>query len=279
VRAAAASLRSLLVQVDGSARCPQRLAVAAELSHRFDARLEALFAVTPPLLDLAYSYAAESLPLQLLQDLYLGWRDRALAHFEAARLDRACWAELPPSAPLLPAFVEQARFADLMVLGQHDPGDLEREVPADFVPSVIVDSGRPALVLPYAGRFDTFGRHALVAWKPSGASLRALVGALPLLRSAERVTVLEWGSAPVDRREGALDIDGYLQLHGVQATLERQSDAPAEVGELLLSRAADLGADLLVMGCYGHSRAREFVLGGATRTVLASMTLPVLMAH
>jgi nucleotide-binding universal stress UspA family protein len=93
------------------------------------------------------------------------------------------------------------------------------------------------------------------------------------------VTVIEWGAEPADRRGAAIGIEAYLALHGVQAVLEQQAAVPDEPGELLLSRAADLGADLLVMGCYGHSRAREFVLGGATRTVLASMTLPVLMCH
>ena len=107
----------------------------------------------------------------------------------------------------------------------------------------------------------------------------AVQTALPLLRQADRVTVLEWGARESDCRGAALDIGAYLELQGVQARLDRQAAEPAEVGELLLSRAADLGADLLVMGCYGHSRTREFVLGGATRTVLRSMTLPVLMCH
>jgi nucleotide-binding universal stress UspA family protein len=152
-------------------------------------------------------------------------------------------------------------------------------VPADFVACVLAESGRPALVLPYAGRFEAVGRHALVAWKPSPTAARALAGALPLLRQADRVTVLEWGARESDCRGAALDIGAYLELQGIQAALERQAAEPPEVGELLLSRAADLGADLLVMGCYGHGRMRELVLGGATRTVLQSMTLPVLMCH
>ena len=80
-------------------------------------------------------------------------------------------------------------------------------------------------------------------------------------------------------RSFPLNLDGYLRLHGVAAQWHHRGEEPAELGELLLSQAFDLGADLLVMGCYGHGRAREWMLGGVSRTVLRSMTLPVLMAH
>lgn len=76
-----------------------------------------------------------------------------------------------------------------------------------------------------------------------------------------------------------LDLRGYLKLHGVEATWHREGEEPEELGQLLLSRTFDLEADLLVMGCYGHSRVREWLLGGTSRVVLQSMTLPVLMAH
>ena len=140
-------------------------------------------------------------------------------------------------------------------------------------------SGRPALFLPHAGKLDSPGRRVMVAWKPTPQSARAVTSALPLLRRAEHVTVVEWAPEPGGCRGAALDLKTYLALHGVQATHERQEREPPDVGEELLSRATTLDADLLVMGCYGHSRARELVLGGATRTVLRSMTLPVLFCH
>jgi len=96
--------------------------------------------------------------------------------------------------------------------------------------------------------------------------------ALPLLQRAKQVHVAGWDSEP-------RDLEHLFYHHGIDAVFHREGKAPAHVGEYMLSRAAELGADLLVMGCYGHSRARELVLGGASRTVLDSMTLPVLMVH
>ena len=102
---------------------------------------------------------------------------------------------------------------------------------------------------------------------------------LPWLRIARRVQVLEAVSDAAPHHAGDLDIVQFLHLHGIESTLHRDHAAPADAGEVLLSFAGAVGADLLVMGCYGHHRARELVLGGATRTVLRAMTMPVLMAH
>ena len=102
---------------------------------------------------------------------------------------------------------------------------------------------------------------------------------MPLLQRARQVHVISWGAADETVGGAGLDLQSYLGQSGVQAIVHRQDNEPADVGELLLSSAFDLNADLLVMGCYGHSRAREWVLGGASRAVLQSMTMPVLMSH
>jgi len=272
-------MKSLLVHVDGSPRCAVRLSLAIALSHRHDAHLTALFAGTPPLLGMPYSFAGGPEMVQILQDLHLERRAKARAAFQASAAGtQAEWAELG-AMPLFPGFAGQALFADLMVLGQHDPNDAEGDTPADFVSSMMLTTGRPALVVPHSGRFETAGTRALVAWKPSAESARALSASLPLLRQAIEVTVVEWGHSPAQTEVQALDIERYLELQGIKARFERHPDEPRDIGELLLSEASDLGADLLVMGCYGHHRARELVLGGATRTILKSMTLPVFMSH
>ena len=124
------------------------------------------------------------------------------------------------------------------------------------------------------------GRVALVAWKPAREAARAVAAALPLLRAAHKVHVAIWPEAGQDPGEdGGRQIAGYLGSHGVHGEISRSGPATREVGEYLLSMASDVGADLLVMGCYGHGRLREWALGGATRSVLRSMTVPVLMAH
>jgi nucleotide-binding universal stress UspA family protein len=122
----------------------------------------------------------------------------------------------------------------------------------------------------------------VIAWNSAREAARAVHDAMPLLIAAEAVTVLT-----IDPREGpqghgelpGADISLHLARHGVKAQVERTVSADLPVGEVLLSRLADLGADLLVMGAYGHSRMRELLLGGATRSLLQSMTVPVLMSH
>jgi nucleotide-binding universal stress UspA family protein len=273
-------MKSLLVHLEGGPRGAARLAVAEQLASRLQGRILALFAAGPPLFALTGMPGDEVASAQLLHEVHEGWRREAVSQFEAARRDVATtWAEVGIADPPAAGVVAQAVYADLVVLGQHDPDDADPRVPASFVSDVLLDSGRPGLVLPHAGRLGHVGRRVLVAWQPNAPSARALSAALPLLRDAERVTVVEWGTRPPACRGAALDLALYLRLHGVEATIEREEREPADVGERLLSRAADLDADLLVMGCYGHSRAREWVLGGATRTVLRSMTLPVLLCH
>ena len=189
------------------------------------------------------------------------------------------------STPALTAFAQRSLYNDLLVLGQHDPDDaLAWGVGADFVPSVIAASGKPALVVPAVGDYPELGRRVLVAWKPTREAARALSAALPMLQSAQTVDVALW-SEPSDGLDGSAPaardvwLEDWLQAHGVQAQMLHQGADGRGVGDLLLSLAADRSSDLLVMGCYGHSRAREWLLGGVTQRVLRSMTLPVLMAH
>ncbi|HXD07431.1 MAG TPA: universal stress protein [Burkholderiaceae bacterium] len=272
-------MKNLLVQMDASARSLTRLRLADGVAKRHGAHLTAIFATTPPLVDLPYAYAAETVAVQPLQDMYVKWRTKALAQFESAKLGPgADWAELGPE-PVVEGFARQAMLADLVVVGQDDPDERDSGLPMGFASSVVLASGRPALVVPRIGRFETIAERVLFAWKPTAASARALAGALPLMKLAREVNVIQYGRLPQTCRGEALSLESYLRLHGVNATFQRHVDSPSNLGELLLSHAADVNADLLVMGCYGHSRAREMILGGVTRTVLQSMTLPVLMSH
>jgi nucleotide-binding universal stress UspA family protein len=178
------------------------------------------------------------------------------------------------------AFARAATCVDLVVLGQADPdGTLRSDVPADFVPSVVIGCGRPALVLPHRHAGGDIGRVVLLAWKPTREAAHALAGALPLLQAADKVHVAMWDEADATQAANRADLKNYLRLHGIAADVHDYGPESRDVGEYLLSLAADVGADLLVMGCYGHGRMREWVLGGATRSVLRTMTVPVLMAH
>jgi nucleotide-binding universal stress UspA family protein len=171
-----------------------------------------------------------------------------------------------------------ARYADLVVLGQADPEGTGRGA-ALLLDDAIFYSGRPVLVVPHAGDFADIGRRVLVGWKAGREASRALHDALPLMAGAEKVTVLSVNpGGPPDHLPGAA-IARHLARHGITAEAARADVAEVGDGDVLLNAAADLGADLLVAGAYGHSRLRELVLGGVTNTLLSRMTVPVLFSH
>lgn len=175
-----------------------------------------------------------------------------------------------------------ARYADLVVIGQVDQETADGPEQRDFPDHAILAAGRPTLVVPYAGAFPTLGEHAVIAWNATRESTRAVTDALPLLKRAKKVTVIVGDAKPGAGGHGdtpGADVALYLARHGVSVEVSPERTAGIDVGSLLLSRISDLGADLLVMGAYGHSRVRELVLGGVTRTLLREMTVPVLMSH
>jgi len=165
----------------------------------------------------------------------------------------------------------------MTIIGQEHDGASGDE--SGYIVSALFDSGRPVFVVPYIHEGPAKLDHAVVAWDGGLVAARALAGATPLLTRARRVEVVTIAprDEPVEELPG-FNITRHLARHGVNAQLRQLAPAD-DVGAALLSHAAQTGADYLVMGAYGHSRLREFVLGGATRSVLASMTVPVLMAH
>jgi nucleotide-binding universal stress UspA family protein len=173
-----------------------------------------------------------------------------------------------------------ARYADLTIVGQPNRDEPQD---ADAVPvTAIMTSGRPVLVVPFAGEFSTVGEHVLLAWNASREAARALNDALPLLLNAKQVTVLAINPQRGVGGHGdvpAADIALHLARHGLKTEAAHTVAKDIADGEVLLSYAADIGADLIVAGAYGHSRAREMVFGGVTRTLIAEMTAPVLFSH
>ena len=177
--------------------------------------------------------------------------------------------------------VLHARHADLAVIGQTDP-DHPVQLAPHLVESVLLGAGRPVLVVPYAGRFAAVGRSVLVSWNATREAARAVNDAMPILAKADNVIVFSVN--PPDGFAGGPPIPGadialHLARHGVKAEASSTISHEIDIGDTILSRAADFGSDLIVMGGYGHSRQREFILGGATRTLLQHMTVPVLLSH
>lgn len=182
----------------------------------------------------------------------------------------------------LPQLIELAQSVDLTILGQRPP-DARADGAARYRPEdVVVAAGRPVLVVPYAGDFERVGKRVLIAWDGTREANRAVNDALPLLTEAEAATVIFVGAqeAELERTRPALErICGHLQRHGIDAKPEESLKGDLAVSDLLLSRAADLDADLIVSGGYHHSPLREAILGGVSRELLGHMTVPVLMSH
>lgn len=175
----------------------------------------------------------------------------------------------------------QARYSDLVVIGQTDLEDPSPSVTPDFPEYVVLNCGRPVLIVPYVGHFATVGERALLAWDAGVPAARAVSAAIPLLRRAKIAQVAVFNAAGDLGKHGeqpGADIALYLARHKVKVNVSEQH-AESDVGNALLSLATDFASDLIVMGGYGHSRFREILLGGVTRTVLYTMTVPVLMSH
>jgi nucleotide-binding universal stress UspA family protein len=275
--------KTILVHCDASRTIGSRLTAAADVAQRFDARLVGLLAREP--FEVA-SFVDGGMPIGALMDAYRAGCDAAEKTAQAA-YDKATKARNFPSEwRVTEAFSDDAlsvnaRYADLLVVGQADPDD-----PAgsrnDLPEAMAFATGRPVLVVPQIGALSSIGRTVLLCWNASRESARAAADALPFLQSADKVIVLVVDpevSADGHGQEPGADVALWLTRHGVSVTVTRDVAADADVGEVILSRAADCGADLIVMGIYGHSRLREMVLGGVSRTLLSSMTVPVLMSH
>lgn len=272
-------IKRILVGLDASPRSAARLRLAQALSHLHDGEVTALYAVLPTLLATPWA-AGEGMgsAVSLLAEVDEQQRRRARAVFDkAGDPDRLHWLD-GGDAPYR-ALLRQCFVHDLLVLGQPGADDGQTgALPADLVPAAITDGGRPTLVVPSVGDFDSTDGPVLLAWKPTREAARAVLAALPWLRRAPAIHLASQDETGTGEPSVAA-VERWLRMQGVKAPVRRHGLGPGEVGERLLSAATDFGAGLLVMGCYGHTRAREWMLGGATRTVLRTMTLPVLMVH
>lgn len=172
-----------------------------------------------------------------------------------------------------------ARYADLVVLGVGRPiQDAEKRM----VAGLLLDGGRPLLVVPAGAPIDATCRHAVVAWKSSAEAARAVHDAIPLLMGARSVDVLVIERAPDEdaRHEIAgADISTHLSRHGLVVNVVQRPYTPPSTGQSILAYAQACGADLIVAGGYSRSRALEQVFGGVTRTLLEQATVPVLFSH
>jgi len=290
--------KDLLVIVDDTTNCATRLDVAVQVASRFGGHLTGLY-VSQPLMIPSYVRAEiaaglpggmpSPIPSQTTGEMF---KVESQVQREAAGRAQKLFqsrAEIPGittewrerEGDLSEVAILHARYADLTIIGQEDPEAGEGSIRV-LPEHLLLGVGRPILVVPYAGTFKSVGERVLVAWNASRAATRAVNDAVPILQKATQVTVLAIN--PQRGVSGDGDVPGadlalHLSRHGVKAEASWVRAADIEVAAMLLSRASDFQADLIVMGGYGHSRVREIVLGGATREILKTMTVPTLMSH
>jgi nucleotide-binding universal stress UspA family protein len=283
------AFKDILIHLDNETRCETRLALAIGLARRYGAHLAGTYVVDipPPELFFGATPYLGSPPVQVVERMYEE-AVAAAAPVEAAFRDRlqreAVEGEWRLVDGNLPATVAlHARYADLTIVGQPNPQEpSDARSHAGALVATVMTSGRPVLAVPFVGDFPTVGERVLVAWNASREAARAVNDALPLLTRAKLVTILA-----VNPRLGigghgdvpAADIALHLARHGVKAEAAHTAGGEIPESQALLSSAADIGADLIVAGAYGHSRAREFIFGGVTRTLLREMTVPVFFSH
>ncbi|MFM9849681.1 MAG: universal stress protein [Hyphomicrobiaceae bacterium] len=276
--------KTILVHINDDNRVGRLLDVGAHVAQRFNAHLTGLFVLpfvpaSPIQWPMARSVAGG------LLSAYREEAERAHQSFERTvqglqiapewRLYKA------PTQSYCEAVLHQGRAADLIIASQR-VSDWDYADMFDIPEDLVLQGGRPVLVVPSSGDLEPVGSRILVAWNGKREGARAVFDALPLLQKAQDVRVL-WID-PQNEAIGPSDIAtaeicAALARHGVRCEGAHSKTDRVEVGEELLSQAGKHGSDLLVMGCYGRSRFREFLLGGATRQVLHNMTIPVLMSH
>lgn len=267
--------KDILVHLDGGDRDPLRIEAAAALAKRHGGRLTGLFARSEASrtaaaarrgsesFEAAATHSEEQFA-SATKDLGLATRWWRLAHGELGHV--------------LGETAICARFHDLVVLGQHHEG---KDAPEDLVEHVILQAGRPVLILPAVGSYPTIGTNVLAAWNGGRESARALHDAMPMIEQAANVEVLTVrppDKVPTGMALPPLDILDHLAAHGAKVTREVLGGEDIGTMDLILSRAFDQGADLLVMGAHGGYQL-PFFKGAGTRHILKHMTLPVLMSH
>ncbi len=279
-------MKDILVHLDDSAVCSHRIQAAVSLAKKHDAHVVGVaLKITSTIAD----YIGEALPsgFQEAQRQTVAQSARkAIERFEAAAKEAGIGYEVgaieEPTARAPGALAFYARHTDITILGQTDHESSGASFNTALMEAVLFESGRPVYLVPYVGKKTTPVKTAVIAWDGGAKSARSANDSIPLLQDREEVIILvinadERGGA--HGREPGADIAAHLARYAIDATIERQTVTGIDVDRAILNFLADSGADLLVMGAYGHSRLREKAFGGVTHSILKEMTAPVLMSN
>ncbi len=279
------SYKTILVYLPNEEAAERLLKCALALARDHDAHIVGLHII--PRVPVVYAVAGAEIPVSVIaqQEAMLEREAQALETMFKTKCEagdvRFEWrCNKIEHADMIAEVVSQTLCADLIVVSQQQENLFG--LGADLPSHIVVDTGRPVLVIPTAGEFEHIGKHVVVAWNGTKEAARAAFDAVPLMQRADNVRVL---AIDPKCRSGydsiALGDEMALCLarHGVKGEATAATSGSISVSAELLNRLAEDGCDLLVMGCYGHSRLRETLFGGVTADILAQMTAPVLMSR
>lgn len=271
--------KDILVQMDSGERAAERLRIGIDLAKRFGARMTGLFA--------QLDRNAPSIVARRGSEHFQQAAVEAEATFRAATAAAGLeteWRKLPFGEHnfVIRETVICARYADLTIVGQYDAERGRHLVPDDLNEQLVLECGGPVLIVPYAGQFATAGKRVQIAWNGSRESARAVRDAMPFLQTADEVRILALHS----REQHIEDLDlprvsivDRMAAQGIAARYEVLKPEGIGVMDLILSRSADEGSDMIVMGAHGDYGFPYLHRGSGTRHILRHMTVPVLMAH
>ncbi len=279
------SYKTLLVCLNSEAEAKRLIPVACQLANQFDAHLIGLYSIQN--LEI-YASISMQLSSDALAQLQSNQQATALEikklfdHHTHHQSFVSEWRQIETStAATGERLAEQARCADLVIMSQLDP-EHNHPGPAAIMRRVIEHSGRPVLVVPLFGTFDTIGKRTLIGWSGTRESARAVHDAIPLMLESINTQVF-WVIGADTEQDDLMEHTGHetarcLNRHGITASVSHRARGDAPVGDELLNEASDSGADLIVTGAYGHSRLYDLVIGATTSHLLKYMTTPVLFS-
>ena len=276
------AIKKLLVHLDHSSGCKNRLETGFELAKRFDAELRGIF-VVPDIIIPAYVEAQISVELMAdISEKAIARAREQITTYQAMADDAEVTMQFEVvEGQLTPILREHSKYSDLLLLGQDNPDDPDNTSHA-LADDLLLEGACGCLVIPHSGEISAPGKRILVAWNASRESARAVREAMPFLTRAEQVVVLSSepdGSQQSSEHAHAREIASYLAAHGIDSVSSGISDVDLSPADAIMAQATSMDADLIVMGAYGHMRLREIILGGATRDLLKQVPVTLLLAH
>ncbi|MDH3219458.1 MAG: universal stress protein [Gammaproteobacteria bacterium] len=276
--------KNILLHLDHSSGCQNRLEIAFGMAKSYDAQITGLFVVPDYVVP---SYVEAQISVDLITDVTEKAIARAgdtLSGYQKLADEYGVKMKAQVmEGQVIPILREHTKYADLLMLGQDQPEDPDN-ASYGLADALLFEGACPCIVVPHSGKLSTPGKRVLLTWNASRESARAMREAMPLLQRAETVVVLssEPDDSDSDTARGhphAEALAHYLESHGIESVSSGIADVDTSASDGIIGQAAEMNADLIVMGAYGHARLREIILGGVTRDMLKRAQVPLFLAH